>query len=323
MNDPTVLHLGVRHNTEAGFQGGARRGLWREEYLKRRYLEHATHKELAQRLDDIFVNLIRFTDDGQAIVRMPIEENPFAALVGHVLHELGLRGTKDNAFPVRNLHFDNAAYPNVGRAAALWRGRGLKPGSCMLKFGKIEFLEPLRDCGAIRIFPASFYREPSLAAAVQDNELEFSQQVCGAQVRCQDSAGEWHDITTARPVRLTRTAATNYYLSSYAILFENRLFDDFKADGCLIIKDVDGYCNRICQAFNTVLPRWTRLIGGIQYLDPYRPTKEFDICFAKHMRYSYQREFRIVWGPPKPQQDLQPIDLLMGDLSSFCELIRL
>jgi hypothetical protein len=31
----------------------------------------------------------------------------------------------------------------------------------------------------------------------------------------------------------------------------------------------------------------------------------------------------MIWGPPKPQERLTPINVKMGHLQDFCELIRL
>ena len=323
MDEPLTLHLGVLKNREGGNTGKHGPGLWRDEYLKNRYLKHATHEELTNRLDDSFVNMIRFTDESKAVVRTPVEKHPLAALFGHVLHELGLRGAGDYAFSVKSLHFDDTAYPNIRRAAELWRGRNLKPGSYMLKFGKVKYLEHLLNKGEMRICPASFYREPSLVRAIRDDELHFTQTVRGGTVKIQDHDGTWRTASTVGAVLLTHTANSDYYLSCHSVLFENRLFDDFNADGCLIIKDMDRFGSCLRNAVRAILPDCDCFIGGVQYRDPYFPTKNPNVVFTKHFRYSYQRELRIIWGPPKPQENLTPIHVRMGALSSFCELMRL
>jgi hypothetical protein len=296
---------------------------WRDEYRAKRYLERATDADLTQRLDDILVNFIRFLDDGRAVVRSPLESNPLTPLVIHVLEEVKLRGHTHYSFQVKHFHLDSTKYPNVGRAAALWREKGLTAGAYLLKFGKVKFLEPLLSRGAIRVCPASFYRDPLLVPSIRDNELQFDQFICGTDVRIQSKDGRWHSPPLVGPVRLTQTAESDYYFSSYSVLFEHRLFDDFEADGCIIVKDPNEFCKRLAEAFRGALPAWTCQIGGVQYLDPLRPTPSPDICFAKHFRYSYQKEFRMVWLPPQEQKALGPLCLELGDLSSFCELVRL
>lgn len=296
---------------------------WAGDYRAKRYLEHATEQELRRRLDDIFVNMIVFTDDGRAVVRKPLEANLHFRLFAHFFEEMKLRNQWPYSFPLNHIHFDDEQYPKVRRAGQLWRERGLKHGSCMLKFGKFQYLEPLLNRGEMRLCPASFYREPSLAAAINDDELQFTQQLHGATVKIQDPDGTWRTAETVGPLRLTHTATSDYYLSCYAVLFENRLFDDFQADACLIIKDVDRFCNLLRDAVDRMRPKWTCIIGGVQYRDPYFPTRAPDVYFTKHFRYAYQREFRMIWGPPEPVERLEPLHVEMGDLSSICELIRL
>jgi hypothetical protein len=193
----------------------------------------------------------------------------------------------------------------------------------MLKFGKVKYLEHLLNKGEMRICPASFYGAPSLADAIRDDELHFTQTLCGVAVKTQESDGQWQTCPTVGPIRLTHTAASDYYLSCYSVLFESRLFDDFQADGCLIIRDMNRFDICLRDAVRAVLPEWNCFVGGVEYRDPYFPTKDPNVVFTKHFRYLYQRELRIIWGPPKPQENLTPIHIRMGDLSSFCELMRL
>jgi hypothetical protein len=219
---------------------------WFDEYRKKRYLEHATHDELTARLDDILVNLVHFTDDGLAVVHTSIEPNPFVILLAHFFEEMKRRGQREYDFPLKHLHFDDTKYPKARLAAKLWHK--LKPGSYMLKFSKSKFLEPLLNSGAMRLFPASFYREPTLVTAIRDDELRFDQQLHTGTARTQDRNGNWRTFPVAGRADLRQTATSDYYLSCYATLFENRLFDDFDADGCLIIKDIDCFCNRLCRS---------------------------------------------------------------------------
>ena len=46
---------------------------WRREYLARRYLEHATPEQLAQRIRDISCNLTLLSGEGKVSFRLPHE----------------------------------------------------------------------------------------------------------------------------------------------------------------------------------------------------------------------------------------------------------
>src|SRR5579863_9271557 len=94
---------------------------WCRDYRNRRYLQHATHQEITERMDDILVNFIHFTDEGTAVVQTPLEINPYAAFFTHVLEEMKLRGQREFSFAVKNLHLDDKKYPRVRGAAELWR----------------------------------------------------------------------------------------------------------------------------------------------------------------------------------------------------------
>jgi hypothetical protein len=295
---------------------------WFEEYRQRRYLERATDAEMAERLDDIVRSLLQFADDGTAVVQTSsISPNSALVLLAHFFAEARLRNRPDLFARYRD--FNSSKYPNVRRAAELWRDVNLKPASYMVKFGKKKFLEPLLTHGSLRLSPASFYREPSLVSAIRDDELQFDQQLSAGFVRTQDQNGDWRTFPLAGPARINHTASSNYYVSCYAVLFDNRLFDDFDADACLIIRDLDRYCGLLKEAVRAVLPEWSCFMGAIEYRDPYVPKRNPNVYFTKHFRYCYQREFRLIWSCAEPQQDLPHIDLTLGELSSFCDLMCL
>jgi hypothetical protein len=46
----------------------------------------------------------------------------------------------------------------------------------------------------------------------------------------------------------------------------------------------------------TSLPNWFFYIDHLAYRDPFKPTKDVDVLYTKHLKYSYQREFQDVVG---------------------------
>jgi hypothetical protein len=72
------------------------------------------------------------------------------------------------------------------------------------------------------------------------------------------------------------------------------------------------------------VPANTVSAGPIVYLDPYMPHRAApSVHLIKHLRYAYQKEWRIFWTDPVPPPPLQPYSVELGDLRSFCELIAL
>ena len=64
--------------------------------------------------------------------------------------------------------------------------------------------------------------------------------------------------------------------------------------------------------------------GKAIYIDPIIPsTTNIDVPMSKHFRYEYQNEYRFVWKPVKPMANLPYVDLELGSLESFAELIVL
>jgi hypothetical protein len=293
-------------------------------YRQKRYLEHASQDEMAERLNDICVNVYVFGDDGSARVRNTPYSMHFLALLAHFFEEMKLRRQPSYSFHAPNFHLDDTRYPKARRAEQLWKNAGpFEPGRYMLKFGQIQYLEPLLSEGRLRISPASSYKDDSLAVAIRDDELRFNQVVTGGTAQIRDKDGTVRTFPIHGPARLSHDAASNFYLSCYSALFENRLFDDFDADGCLVIKDVDRYCALLNEGMRGQLTNWKFSIGGVEYRDPYVPTRNPNLFVTKHMRYSYQREFRALWIPSEWHDALAPMHAELGNLSAFCELLRL
>jgi hypothetical protein len=303
---------------------------WREGYRLRRYLQHADHDELTRRLDDIFVNVIRFTDSGVAVVPAPLELNPYSEMLVHVIEELRLRGWPDEGFAVKHLHFDNAKYPSVTAASTLWNKRALPSSAYLLKYGSVRHLRALLTVGALRVAPASYYRDPSLNHAVRDSELEFRYESCSAKVRRPPNndrtipSSQWVEMPVIGNVRFTESLEHDYYMSCFSSRYENRLFDDFEANACLVIKDIRRFGESLRARMQEVLPSWTFMCRSVEYRDSYRMgTRGVNIVFTKHFRYAYQAEFRFAWVPPGKTENLKPIHLELGPLRDYCELFEL
>lgn len=299
----------------------AKKEKWKETYQSRRYLQHCNHAELTERMDDILVNFYRFTADGRCVT-FPYERNPWLRLLADVMFEVECRQLASATFDVKNLHLDSSRYPNVIKASSLWSRLGVRQGECLFKFGQLKYQQDLFDKGVLRIISASSYKE-AFIPAIKDDELEVSQLVVKGRVVITDNEGVDREVETVGPCVITHSTPTDFYISSYAVLFESRLFDDFGADSCLIIRNVNEFEVRLKAAMEKSFPHSICLAGGVKYCDPYSPEREVDVYFAKHFRYQYQHELRFVWIPKVPQETLKPIFVELGCLSDICELVVL
>jgi hypothetical protein len=300
---------------------------WRQEYRQDRYLEHLTLDALEQRVRDIFTNVSVLSDDGKLSLP-PVEKGTgyWMQLFTHVLDELALRGRWVRPGFLKNCPMPIPTWPEIPRAARAVSGRRFKPGKFLFKFGKQEHLKRTLENGLIRLAPASSYSDPSLNYAIQDDELRFT-----LQMPAKDTWIQRVDEQTLKPVgdrikvlrniSFTRTVPTDYYVYCLSALFPFRAFDDFQADACLVIKQPKQFIERVLLAGFAKLPNWFARVDAVDYLDPLR-TKPEDVraFFAKHFRYSYQKELRIIWVPESRQPNLKPIFIETGALHEIAEL---
>jgi hypothetical protein len=302
---------------------------WRYNYRQRRYLQHASSDEIKQRLQDLMDNMCDFNADGKVAMKSLNEEGKWTVLFTHVLEELDLRGESARPELLQGGHFDGRRYVNCKRAAELWRGHDLSIGTYLLKFSKLKYLRPLLNVGSLRIAPASYYRDPSLNFSIRDSELEFTEELYGAKVHHPPNGDysvpqdQWIEMPIIGNVKSTLRSDSDYYIACFSSSYEYRLYDDFEAEACLVIKDIGRFANSLKSRTEEVLPGWTSSFGGVDYRDPYYPNRNMNIFFGKHFRYAYQKEFRFVWEPPTKRESLKPIHVELGPLKEYCELLGL
>jgi hypothetical protein len=70
----------------------------------------------------------------------------------------------------------------------------------------------------------------------------------------------------------------------------------------VVITQPDFFIAQIRDTISAKLPGWTFVAESVEYFDPFfaRPHQMAAQLF-KHFRYSYQKEFRLLWVPPCPE----------------------
>jgi hypothetical protein len=294
---------------------------WRDEYATQPYLGHLDAAQLKKRLETIMTNLL-FSDRGA----LPHEfaEREWLELFHHVRYE----------HERRQLLFADAisateimtAWPRMETARAAFARHAGPPGQ-LFRFSKREFLQPLLETGALKIFPAARYADASLLPAQRDDELARTILVDPRDFRVThtDSSGIDHELQLAGTVRLTSSYSTNYYVWFTTTTFDPRLFDDFGSDACLIIHDSETFIDRLFAAFSRALPDWVGAGSLVRYFDPLRAHDEVLATFEKDFQYAYQREFRFAWDPPngQPAKELPQLDLNLGPLTDVASLLSI
>jgi hypothetical protein len=304
----------------------------RRQYDARRYARHLSQPELNRRIRDIFLNLLRVNP--QALIDLgPLtdESAMWMEKWTHVLEEMKLRhGPYPKGFTREILHsepFPNFASDLAAKAAKRLSALGLKKGEAFIKFGKRRYLEPLYETGALRLQPASFFGQKDHNGAIRDNELSLEislvlsrDEVVKLVKNPQDVPGDAPD----QRVDLCFTSPTDFWLYCVTTSVEPRLFVDFQADACVIIRDKEKFGELLRSTARASLPPASAHDGPAIYVDPLLPkTSKVFVPFAKHFGYSYQEEHRFCWLPAQPAKELSPVDVSLGSLNAIADLIIL
>jgi hypothetical protein len=214
------------------------------------------------------------------------------------------------------------------RAAEHLSGTGMAIKDVLVKFGKRQHMERLYEEGGLRIQPATLFAETNHNEAIRDDE----------RLRAFSFAVSWEEMLklVVNPRDVPQNAPehridvnfqwpSDYWLYCVSSSIEPRLFVNYNADCCVIIKDHVRFAQMLRRAvYTSVLTGIPMSHGPIEYFDPLLPkTHKILVPRAKHFRYSYQNEYRFAWLPPKPMPKAEHVDVEIGSLKEFCDLIVL
>jgi hypothetical protein len=279
---------------------------WRRLYREGRYLADLTDSGIGKWLDDLLDGATAFKPAG------------WDERITHVEEELTLRGKPlDPAREIRRRYRtpDEVLEDHRAFSAPV----GVQPGECLIKYAKAVYLEQTLRDGLIRIAPASTYADPSLNSGCHDpEETAFRVFVPpGTELRV-EIGGEYR--TAGWLVAVAKHTADYFVLCASSVL-SPRLLSVFEADACLVIHDWKRFVGALTE--NSPMPDCSVSADVVSYIDPFHPDSRLkEAAFAKHLRYAYQYEWRVAWQPQRPIKRLFPVFVRLGDLSSYCELLR-
>jgi len=311
----------------------AREELWRSQYRAKRYARLLTQEELNRRICHLMVNFVVLTREAK-IAPLPLERyrvHPWLELLTHVIEEMRLRhGPYPNGYS--KAIFAKEPFPDlVGelgkKAASVMHAKGLKRGETFIRYGRANFMTSLYERGTLRIQPASYFAAKDHNGAIRDDELSIHLSLLLTRSDVAQIVANPQDVPAVvadQRMDLTLNFGTDYWVYCLTESIEPRLFADFGADSCVIIRDREAFGNRIVTQAKLSLPDVESAQGHAVYVDPVLPrTKKIQIPFAKHFRYSYQEEYRFVWVPMNDIPKVSPIDIEIGPLAGIAELVTL
>lgn len=297
-------------------------------YRVQRYLSYLSNAQLSERLDDIFTNLMSLAPEGDlSIGHAWSDEEPFnwLELFGDVQEEYALREMGFATPLLAGADVPRSTTPHIAKGAAEIKVSGIDHSNKLVRFGHSSWLDETFKTGKWRLSPATSYDSRSLCNARRDVETQID-VVHPDFVRHPKCPSEvWDDAMpdTLQAVHRSKfVAPSDYFIACFSRSLVYRLFDDFSSDSCLIVTNEQRLVEKLNTALKRALPGWHTTRGACRYIDPYLPPMGIDIHFAKHMRYSYQKEFRFVVKPFTPSAQLSPIYIELGPLHDCCELLR-
>ena len=325
---------------------------WDQEYIANRYCRHESRQELNQRFQDIQVNTQVLKPSGK--IGLTTDELWYQ-LMQHVIVEMLLRGepptvwNHDPRVKVARPFFDGEL---CRKAASVVSARGTAH-DVIVKYGKRQHMEDLYNKGLVYMNVASEYDKSTHNQAVRDDERSIvvkggyfpkeSTQSFYNKDTIPDNIQEGIDngeigfsaiykcpgLKSDQYADISINTLMDYWMFCMADVLDQRLFADFEADSCVIIRR-KPFIERLLSRSRLLLPNVHRIFGSINYIDPLGAlstnvplNRSLRVYMTKVFRYAYQREFRFVCLPKNFQERLEARPLEIGPISDISELIVL
>lgn len=279
-------------------------------------MKDLNEKDLHQRLKDVMTNLFTLTGKGQLSPIIDLNNSNimreckyWTSRFAHILEEYALRGSDFVPPSPEEMLLPRLTWPNAPKAAEAIKGKEIFDGY-LFKYGEYKHIHDIYEFGHILIRPASFYNDPSINFSIRDDELSLK--------------------TASTEYKST----FDYYLYCVSKIYDYRLFDVFQDknnyDCCLIIKEPNIFSTKLRTKFLEEMPDWNMSAQEVSYIDPLLPPSKVDLFFSKHFRFSFNKEFRVVWLPSTNdakqialKKQLKNVELIVSNLKDCCDLIKL
>lgn len=291
-----------------------RQEIWEDEYRANPYLVGKPMSHLIDRFRYLVESQSTLTEDGmlgfEAEKRLAIWH---LSRLAHLFMEFRDRGGIPAGIEFK---LPKLTHPETPPGVVAYRSRKRPEPGQLFKFGKRQWLRSMLEQGSIRFAPASSYRDASLNTAIKDDELGFTYFPGRSGLPLTKLPGplgaDW--VHMRHP--------SDFYVQCFSLRFAPRLFDDFEADSCLIIYDANEFGRRLLGALRARFPGWFTIAFGMTYIDPDNPGDEQILLpTAKHMKYIYQQEQRILCHPRIPINQLDAITFAVTPLGDIAEVV--
>lgn len=295
------------------------------EYLKTRYMKNLSDEEFMQRFNLVFENMCIIDDNGK-ISPGSIQNKERLFWFHHwivICAEAELRTIFweqiQNVYLTERTH-EFLAKINTNKLKAI--RNSISNNKYLYKFGKKEFLLKTLNEGEILLRPASYYCDPSLNSAIKDDELSRYYRLNPKYNKLNVDISINKEKHYLRNGIYKKTIESDYYVYCLANSFEPRLFNDFEADCCLVIKNPRAFISRLINCLpNNIFDCCS---SKVSYFDPLLDDPlESTLIFSKNFAYTYQDEFRVAFIPYDKNKSLESTKVSIGNISDFAEIVSI
>lgn len=198
------------------------------------------------------------------------------------------------------------------------------------KYTKREWAKDFIQRGRIYVSTASSLNDPSLNAAIRDDELVVNAITDDSTTKVllvnHEMLETEKQIPTIGDIEFTLELAkpVDFYVLCFSMECNGQTLAQFEDyDTCISIGDHERFVRAIYSEFERFVGRWRCLAGPVEYYQP-RSIKLLPetVFFHKDQKYAYQQEYRIVFYPNDPYQKLESMFLEIGSLEHYCSIIE-
>jgi hypothetical protein len=188
----------------------------------------------------------------------------------------------------------------------------------LYRYSERKWLERSLELGEFRLRPATDYKQQETDAARHDDELvRINTSPASAVTITIERTGQ--TIKPIGDVVYRSEVGTNYLTICFSKRWDEHLFDDFPGtNACLVVHNVDDFCERFHSAAELALPQW----AGIDAAVVYGGKSNLGAVFSKPLQFIVQHEWRFAWHPHTPVKELAPVLLTIGSIADIAEIVE-
>jgi DNA invertase Pin-like site-specific DNA recombinase len=214
--------------------------IWLQEYRDGRAYVHLTDEQLCYRYACLLENAIAFDDFGAHWI-IKSDQAHWSKRISWVEEEFRFRSLAHRIEELRAVELARSRPPVKAARRVSSTIEALSPGSYIVKFAERRYVRDMLAYGRFRISPASRYCDASLNPAIRDDELQAEIFAPAGSSLSMQVDEAYREIPGILGPLVFRRRCSDFYVFCAAGVFDPRLFDEFQADACQVVRDIQRF----------------------------------------------------------------------------------